>query len=209
MAPISQTDICNLALGHLAQRPIQIITEASPAANACLRIWDAARREALRGHDWSFATTIRYLALVKEYTVAGAVVPAHGFLYEYAYPSDVVALWHVYNESTQDRTSGEVFRELLDADTGLRIVGTNIAYAIGECTYDLEDTSLYDANFVNVLSYLLAAKLANALCGDQELAKAMMVIYNSQMSEAERMSSYENNDIHGSSEQSSLIDARG
>ena len=57
-AQSTQVDIINLALGHIAMRPIAAIDDATPEAVAASRVWLPALREALRSHDWGFATVV-------------------------------------------------------------------------------------------------------------------------------------------------------
>jgi len=197
----SQVEICNLALGHIGQRPITAITEQTVQAEACSRIWDSCLKETLRGHDWTFATAIIPLALITtvDYTDLG-------WLYVYAYPANCVAMWHLYNIATIDKGAGEPFREIYDSTLNQKIILTNTELAYGEYTFFVQDTSLFDANFVTALGYRMAADLAMALNGDTELAKGMIAVFNTTISEAERMSAYENNQTHDST--SAFVDSR-
>jgi len=198
----SQVSIINLALGHIAQKPIQSTTEGSVQSLAALIVWESAIRETLRSHDWAFATIVEPLALI-----AAATYTPYGYDYAYMYPSRCVGLWHIYNEYTKDKTVGEDFRELYDKINNINVIVTNCSDAYAEYTYWVSDTTLFDANFITALGYRLAADLAISLVGDQNLAKQMVVLFNNAISEAERMSGYENNTT--TKQTSSFLDARG
>jgi hypothetical protein len=194
----SQLEIVNKALGHISIAPIVSMSESSPAAQLATLIWDSCRKEALRGHDWAFATVIKTLA-TSNYTIV-----ATDWTYAYQYPSDCIAIWKVYYN---DRDKNQDFREIYDSVNSAKVILSNTANAIGEYTFDLTDPVGYDANFVNVLAYLLAANMAKPLTGDIALAGEMMKAFTTMMSEAERMSSYEA--IGGQTDQrSAFVDAR-
>ena len=194
MPPPSQTDIINLALAHLKQRKIASLSENSVQASEALRCYDIARRETLRGHDWGFATVVKDLALNSTYLPSATGVYAGKWLFCYTWPSNVVAVWHVYNESTPDKDNGEEFREIYDDVNNQRLILTDTDQALGEMTFDLSDTSLFDANFVTAFAYRLAADMAANLTGDDTIADTMMKMYQAFVSEAERMNSYEAKD---------------
>ena len=186
------------------------MTEASVPAQAAERVWDSARKESLRGHDWGFATVVLALTPSTTFgTLTTSGLYAGNYLYAYEYPTNCLAMWHVYNESLADKTFGEDFREIYDSVNRQKVIVTNIADALGEYTFDLEETEFFDANFVTTLSYRLAADLAMPLTGDGQLALNMMKIFTTMMSDAERMNSYENNPAHVSEGSSVFIDARG
>lgn len=201
MPATTQVEIINIALGHLKQRPITAITDLSVQAQVANLYYESARKETLRGHDWSFATVAEDLALVANYT------PTDNWFYAYAYPANCLALWHVYNNGTVNKTSGDDFRVLYDPTNGQKVVVSNTEDGIGEYTYDLSDTSMYDANFVTAFAYRLAADMAPQLTGDDNVAKGFIALFNNAISEAERFSAYENTQVKEAT-RSSYEDAR-
>jgi len=77
----STVDICNLALMHLGTNStISSLSEQSPEARACARVYDTARDATLRDHNWNFAT--RYISLA---AIGNA---PQGWQYRYQYPHD-------------------------------------------------------------------------------------------------------------------------
>jgi len=201
----SQTEIINLALGHIGQKPVEDITEKSAQANASLKIWNSCLKETLQNHDWSFATIVQPLDLHATYDPAPA-----GYLYAYAYPSNCLTIWRVYNSDTIDRKLGIRYRVLYDPTSLTKVIVTDAELAYGEYTFWVDDTSKFDAFFVTALSHRLAAELAMILNGDADMSKAQIAIYNTMMSEAERMNSYEDNDTADyQEERSPSIQSRG
>ena len=206
--PVMQEDIVNLALGHLKQRKIASMTEVSPQATEANRCYEPARREALRGHDWGFATNVKALALNVTYAISTTGVYAGKWAFAYVHPSNVVAVWHVYNESTLDKDKGEPFRIVYDDINKQKVILTDCEDALAECTFDLQDTTLFDATFVTAFAFRLAADMAPNLTGDDAIADDMLKKYNVTVSEAERMSSYEHRSNQSDSQTSPYEDCR-
>lgn len=199
MAPPSQVSIINLALSHVAQKPIVAITDISPQALAAMRIWDSSLREALRASKPGFATAVVALALHAVY------VPLH-WSYAYAYPSNCLAMNKVYNEGTVDPVIGEEFRELYNPIDNTKVIVTNCESAYGEYTYLISDATLFDPTFVTALSYRLAADLAVPLVGDKALGESMDKKFMVAASECARHNSYEQR--NPAKQKSVFLDAR-
>jgi len=195
----SQVEIINLALSHIAQKPIVAITEASPSAVAALRVWDLSLRDALRTGAPGFATAVVALALVATYT------PLH-WTYAYAYPANCLAMLKVYTEGTGDPARGEEFRELYDSVGNVKVIVSNVEDAYGEYVYLISDTTLFDASFVTAMAYRLAANLAIPLVGDKTLAESMDKKFITAASECARLDSYEQN--KPAQQKSKFLDAR-
>lgn len=219
MVGTTKVDIWNLALSHIGQRPIASDTENSVMALACARSWDTARREALRNNAWGFAMVVENLSLISTYT------PPTQWLYGYQYPSNCIAIRKVYSPSSivydqrmpgsqvipasadpKRANTGEKFREIFVPSLNAKVILSNSQDAIIEYTYDLQDTTLYDAIFVTLMGWRVGADVSTPLTGDASIAVNLMKIYAAQLSEAQRMDSYEDNT--GSMGDSSMLDAR-
>jgi hypothetical protein len=198
----TQVSIINLSLSHLGQKPIQSITEVTVQAQTAMRVWDFALKEALRSYNWGFAKVNVALAEVSTYTPLT-------YKYAYAYPAQCVAIRKILNEATPKQTIGEKFREMYDPNTNQIIIETDCADAYAEYTYLVTDVTKYDSYFITALSHRLATELAMPLNGDKEMAETQIKIFNDQISEAHRHSSYENLETHEANEQSAIVDARG
>lgn len=197
---MDQIGIINLGLGLISQRTIESLTEGSVQANAANDVWVPCVQECLRGNNWSFASVEQVLALVANATLLN-------WKYVYAYPANAMAVWKVYNTYTADQKKGEDFKEYLIPTLGVKVIATNCQNAYVEYTYYVQDTTIFDPSFVTMLSYRLAASLAMPLNADAEQAMNMTKVFENQMSEAQRMSSYENNVLNGESPDA-LINSR-
>jgi len=195
----SKTEIINLALTHLGAKVISSITESTEVARRAAVVYDPARDECLRSCDWAFATQIVALAEIANETVTG-------WDYLYAYPSNCLRVRKVINSATSLTEEPPKFRELLSPTTSAKALASDLESASAEFTYKVTDTTLYDSAFVSAFSYLLAAKLAQTLTGNTQLAGQMMNIYMALVSDARRLNSTEDNDKPHTS--SPYLDAR-
>lgn len=211
MPGATQTDVFNLALTRLAVKPVSAPDENTVMATVMARIWDFCRRSALSQASWGFATVPgETLVLLSSYTPPGQ------WVYGYQYPVKALAVWKVYNPSVisdplliQDPTmdgvspsilnlqsylgNGEVFEKVLDPITNSQVILTNCQDALCAYTYDMTDTSQWSDNFIDGLSYLLAANGAMPLTGDPDIAKRMGDAAVAAFSEAKRFNKAEDN----------------
>lgn len=206
MPGTAKVTVWNLALNHIGQRPIALDTEQSVMALACARVWDTARREVLRECPWGFATVFESLSAVSGYT------PPLGWAYAYQYPAKAVAVRRIFapgtsldqtqfpmnqssgNYRTPIRTAqGEKFREVFIPTKNVKALLSNTQDALAEFTWDVEDTTMFDASCITLLGYRLAADISTPLTGDSSIAVNLIKIYNSRLSEAQRFNSYEDN----------------
>jgi hypothetical protein len=130
------------------------------------------------------------------------------WLYAYSYPSNCIAMWHVYNSGTPDKDNGEQFRVLYDSVHTAKVILTDCELALGEYTFDVTDTTMFDANFVTAFALRLAFDMAPNLTGDDNVAAGMLKLFNIAISEAERMSSYEAKDDASKNAKSSYEEIR-
>lgn len=195
----SKIEIINLALGRIGQGTIGSLSEDSVQAAVAGRIYESCLKECLRGNNWSFAQVSEPLALVANYTPVN-------WTYAYQYPTSCMVLWKLYVVGSP--REGDHFQELFVPALNQKVIGSNTQFANGEYTFYVQDTSLYDSSFVNVFAYRLAADMAMPLNADAEQAKNMMAIFSNQMSEAQRLSSYEQDPTYVR-DVSPYVDARG
>src|ERR1017187_8432740 len=92
MSSLGETQICNLALYHLGANQIEDISDPTPEAAACNQYWVPCRDDVFTEHKWGFANSQVPLVLSADKSVTG-------WLYEYAYPSNVTGVWTVFNPS--------------------------------------------------------------------------------------------------------------
>ena len=84
---ITNTDICNMALSHIAVGGIISMDESSEAAKQCKIHYEHTRRRMLGMYNWNFAARETKLALLDK------TVP--GFAYVYAYPEECLKIYYV------------------------------------------------------------------------------------------------------------------
>lgn len=208
------TQICNQALLSLGGKATiaDLATEQSNEARYCRVFYDDTRRATLRAAYWNFARESNYLTLLKalpgtpENPTEGSTnwtpdYPPVPWLYEYAYPSNALAMRYItpqwlggggitpaifpegygqgYNyfsaPSQNPALSGVPFIVASDMVEGQRqtVVLTNLTQAVGVWTVDVELPALWDASFQEAMVAGLAAQIAIPLTGKQELAKEM------------------------------------
>lgn len=171
----SDVDICNLALLRLGTRStIAALNEGSTEANACALAYATVRDALLAQHRWRFASRRVVLA-----DLGNAPL---GWGYRYAYPSDclraraVLPARRLPGQTPTEEASVpfEVAGDQDPAGNPLRVILTNQANAELLYTARITTAAMFDAPFVEALSWMLAAELAATLTGDQGLAASCM-----------------------------------
>lgn len=175
----SQVDICNLALGKLAQdKAIASLSEQSKEARLFGRVWDIKRDEVLADAMWPFALTFVALAQASD-------APLLGWAYRYARPADCLTLVAVTDEDGM--RLGRRLGDWCDPAGWLRqshaydyevtygeqssCVCTDIESAYAVYITRIEDTGRYPPKFVEALACKLAEEIAPALIGDAGMNK--------------------------------------
>jgi len=87
-----------------------------------------------------------------------------------------------------------------------KVIATNYDDAYIEYTYQVIDPSLFDMSFVMAFSFLLAAQIAKPVTGNDDIAKLMLQLYGSLVSDAGRINDIEKHIKQ--SQTSSFEDAR-
>ena len=158
----SKVQIAKLALQHVGDRyDISDITEATPEAEQVNLLYDDTRDALLRQHPWAFAT---------KYTSPAALagtVPGN-WTYMYTYPTDCIKLLGIVNPLGDDQPKIK-FEVARNADSTRVILSNEEAPQIFY-TFRAEDTADYDPEFVMAFSYVLGARMAMPLTGDNTIA---------------------------------------
>lgn len=170
----SKTDICNLAISHLGSG-VEISdfeTDLSEEAKACRVYYDMCRDIVLRDFWWPFARKIVTLGLVDE-------DPDNEWGYSYRYPSDALMIRRLQSGTRNDTRQSEIVFNVASDDDG-SLVLTDAREAIAEYTFRNENVSRYPADFVEALSYRLAAFISPRICGGMAANKKteMMQLYS-------------------------------
>ena len=151
----SKTDICNLALANLGQPPINSLDDNNERSRRLLLYYPVALGETLRAHPWKFARTIAPLACLD------ARVP--GWRYVYEYPTNAAAVLAV---KIEDKS---VPFKVASLEGKGRVILAQIPNAYAVYTRLEENTDVYDASFIKVLSWTLACDVALAITCSTDL----------------------------------------
>lgn len=155
----SKIEICNMALGNVGtSKTIASIDEASNEARACKTYYDQVLKEVLRVRPWPFSTGMVQLALVE-------TQPNPIWHYSYRYPSDCAKVRRIV---PSDVMVDDNYRDpfIISSDTAGRLVLSNQINAMAEITKIITDPLLFDEGFINAITWLLAAKIAPSLTGN-------------------------------------------
>ena len=158
----SKVQIAKLALQHVGDRyDISDITEATPEAEQVNLLYDDTRDALLRQHPWAFATKYTSPA-----SLSGTVPGNWGYMY--TYPPDCIKMLGIVNPlgDDQPKIRFEVARNAINT----RVILTNEDGPQIFYTFRAEDTADYDPEFVMAFSYVLGARMAVPLTGDESLA---------------------------------------
>lgn len=194
--PESDVSICNKALGAIGTRTtITSLDEQSNEAIQCNLYYKSLRDAVLRAEHWNFAGFQAPLTLIAAANNAAGPLPPMPWQYEYAYPSDCLKCRYILPilgsdppPSSVALTSapvqimsapswiGPVVKFVISSDNDakknqIKVILTNQAQAVMKYTRVIDNPSLFDSDFVEVLVSLLAARLAISLSGDKALAK--------------------------------------
>lgn len=181
----SEVSICNKALLHLGEDPISSLTEASKAARLCNQLYADERDFVLRAHPWGFAE--RYVTLA----VLADVTPI-GFDFAYQYPSNCIKARNIYQPVAGSAPIN--FRPVANDGLNRKEIWTSQEDAVLVYTVRITAVSLFDAAFIQALSYKLAAELAMPLTKDLKKFQAMIQVYAVYVSEGAKEDAEESAD---------------
>ena len=186
--------VVNQALIEIGARDrISDIFEGSTTATAALEIYGQTRDELLDAGEWPLARRANVpLTLLKGPPPAGGynpltpwapTYPPPGWLYEYAYPDDMLnlravqsqpnamfdldpkpATWRTDNDNSLVDRNGSV-------TTQKKIILSNVKNAIATYTAQITDPALWEPGFTRLMVETLSKKLAIALADSLPLAQ--------------------------------------
>ena len=152
---VTETTICNGALGFLSDGPITSLQDASEQARLCNEHYPVARRLALQLHDWKFATR---RALLNRLSVA----PAFGYLYQYALPTGYLSTYETHPVDL-------VYVMESNPDTGAEVMLTDYETPGLVYSCDIEDSNRFSPLFVATLELVLAVRLCMVITEKRDL----------------------------------------
>ena len=163
---VSEVSICNQALSHIgAEALIESLSENTEEARYCNIYYASTRDSLLRAHEWNWAT--RYVTLAKIGTA-----PTR-WEYQYAYPADAVNAIEIVNTVDSDKIDFEIIN---DGGSG-RYICTDQDDAELRYTSKVTDPTVFDAGFVEILTWAIAYRIAEPLTGSTDKKGEAMQIY--------------------------------
>jgi hypothetical protein len=200
MIPISEVEICNLALAHLGEAPIVTLLDANERARSLNRIFIMTRDAVLRGKDWKFAKVKAVLA-----EISGVTIP--GWTYVYGYPTKCLCVRRIFTDIESQEPLKVEYETLYVPSLSRKVIVANEETAYVAYTYQIENVELFDNSFIMALSFLLASQVAKPLTANDDTAKLMLQIYGSLIGDAARINDSEC--YKKPVESSSIEDSRG
>lgn len=167
----SETDLFNDALGMIGQTPIRVAGDGSVASNRCLTFYHPLRKGLLRSHRWNFAERRVQLAQL-------STAPTFAYAYAYQLPAKCVRVWE-YNGAGVQTTGfvdyyslGMRYQPMFKVEG--RSLASNDSQAFIVYSEDVNNPSLWDALFYQVIVTWLASKLAASIPKNDTKADALM-----------------------------------
>lgn len=175
----SPQDVVNGALAHLGtKRRIGNLYDGSDESKKALDIYGQARDALLRSFEWGFAERNVLLNLLKVAPVGGynqatpwtAAYPMLPWIFEYAYPADMLKLRSLRPSITPVPNfdpAPSVFRIANDtvANVQQKVILTNSETAVAVYTGQVTDPTLWEPSFTDALIEDLARRLAAGIAG--------------------------------------------
>lgn len=173
------TDVVNAALVHLGvKKRIGNLYDGTEISKSALDIYGQARDAKLRDFEWGFAERNLLLTLLKLAPVGGydqntpwtPANPMLPWIYEYAYPGDMLKLRSLRSNMTPVPNfdpAPVVFRIANDtvADVAQKVILCNSFQAVAVYTAQVTDPSLWEPSFTDALIEDLARRLAAGSIG--------------------------------------------
>jgi len=166
----TEIEICNLALSNIRSlKFIEALTEDNNEAIACNLHYARTRDLALRRADWPFAR--KRLALIASGT------PPDEWGYSYALPADCLRVRGV-QDGMRVRSFDATIKYAIENDgTGSgRVILMDIPDAVLIYTMRVTDTTVFDDDFAEALTWKLAANICRPLDKDAQVCAQTLQI---------------------------------
>lgn len=173
----SEVEICNSALNKLGADTIISFQDATKNARLCRSQYPLIRDEVLRSHPWNFAISRVELSQNASRT------PEFEYNYEYIIPPDVLRILYTNLNLPPAGTYERKWKVETNVD-GAKVLVTDEETVKITYIKKVTDVGLFDANFVDVLSWRLAADLAYPIVQSSSLVAQMFSIYEQRLSQA-------------------------
>ncbi len=161
----SSTEIVNLAMSYLGEKPISSFSER-PRGLDCGLIYDTKRDALIRGFPWLFAMRRLIPNLLED-------APIFEYDYQFQLPADFLRIWALYSDAHGTRYTGRWHPET-DASGWLLLANVDVLYI--KYLARITTVGLYPDSFVTVLARSLAADLAVPIGKGLKIATAQYQI---------------------------------
>lgn len=189
----SVVDICNRALQKVGARAISALTDQTASARACLTAYSAIRRAELRKQDWNFSIKRASLA-------ADVPAPDWGRANSFTLPVDFIRLADDYPERAGD-SAGLVgisisyssnFSGVKDwVIEGGKVITNDAAPLQIRYVADIEDPTLWDSLFTELVSTSLALEICESLTQSRSKKADLAIQYENLSNETKKADSME------------------
>jgi hypothetical protein len=170
---MNDVDICNMALANIGQPPIMSLSSlpqrSTPAEKVCKQRYVEARQETMRKALWNFASTWRAGEQVANLT------PKRPWQYVYSYPSDALRVFEIQRDTVDQKI---IPFEVADGPNGEgQVILCDHPAPIFVYVRDKLDPTKYDADFIQAMSWCLAAKIAMPLTKSVKLRDGALQMF--------------------------------
>ena len=188
---MTPTEICNMALAYIAKGRIASMDEQTEQARQCKLFYETTKKDLLRNYTWGFAKRVSILA---ELTQAEE---SPYWMYIYAYPQKCLAVRKIFDKETgKEVLSGQQEEwDLYMASDNVLGIGCDIPKAYLEYTYDVDDTNLFSADFLDAFSHMLAFNICVQLTGNSGLQQTQYQLAQAALMRAKYTTAQENHSI--------------
>ena len=165
---ISETDIANLALNLLCEKPIADINDNTDTVARTVKVvYAQERNKLLERCQWSFATKMTTISKLAE-------APVYKWSAYYQLPSDFIRLIEI------DRVDAWLPKEYFDIHGRKLCLNRTESTDENADTVDIEyifrqeDSTLYTPLFCDALAYAVASRVARPLTGSDQKAERLL-----------------------------------
>lgn len=169
----TEVSICSNALLLLGEKTITSLSDGTTRANLCNQFYAETRDDLLRSHPWRFA--------IARATLAQDALFTKSWEFAYGFPLPVDCL-RVLATSIDGEDAWQ--------KEGSSLVCNSEAVSI-KYVKQLTDTAKFDPNFIKLLEYELATKLAKPVTGSIKTAFDIAVIRKQILQDARTMNGME------------------
>jgi hypothetical protein len=201
--PLTKTDICNMALGHIGNSAFlsNVDSQQTTAAVVCRQYYEQCRDMLLELREWNFATLTDTLADLDD------APDEWGFRYDY--PADCKRVNCIRHPNTRvPATESEKipYKVQKRSDGEGRVILCDLEDAVLEYNVLVEDETQFTSLFAQALAWCLASHIAIPLKANADIAKNATLMFQAWAMEA---SSHDGSEYFEAQPDSEFVRARG